>query len=153
MKKLFILALAAVALISVSFGTGCSGSSRNAREIDKVIIQANKIDEDMNEPDDDASDLEWVAFYNKIPSYISQFQAIDTSRCPQDFRVAFEQIIGCMDKSYFEIQKMIDNPEDYFDNPENKTKFESLGRESLKLTQEANLIAAKYGAKERLSYE
>lgn len=146
-KKLIFVLTFAIATIALFVGAGCSGASSDARAIDKVISQANKIEtEDI---DSNSSKKEML---DAIAHCTARLRAIDTSDCPKDFRIAYEHFVSSLDNYYNVIRTM---PEGFWGNLFSGSDYRESINAGLKRIQNAvdeiNLVAARYGAKERIS--
>ena len=146
-KTLICLLTIIIATIAIFAGAGCSGASSDARAIDKVISQANKIE--TEETDNNPSKKEMLDFFSHGTA---RLRAIDTSDCPKDFRIAYEHLVSSFDNCYAVIMTM---PEGFWGNLFNGSDFRESINAAFKRMQNAvdeiNLVAARYGAKERMS--
>lgn len=84
MKKTQIcLVSLAIAMFTLFVGVGCSDSSREAKEIDKVLSKSIDILNSKN-CTNDKEYRDWLNYATL------QMRRIDTSNCPQDFCYAYE---------------------------------------------------------------
>ena len=141
-KTLIYLAALTIATISLFAGTGCSSSE--ADEIDKVIEQFNKIEY----PGEDLSKQETL---DAIQDFVAQMKRIDTRRCPDDFRIAYEHLIQAVEYSYV---AYLGVPEGFwgalFSGDEYKNKLQDAMDRALKAEGEVNESATRHGAKKRV---
>ena len=145
MKKILIYLVALmISTITLFVGTGCSSSE--ADEIDKVIEQVNRIEEwDVESSDKDEN-------LRLLRRTITNMKAINTSHCPQDFRISYEHFIQTLENLYV---LALDAPESIFGGMVSiftgwAGKAEKALKECENAHSDVNLIAAKHGAKKRL---
>lgn len=118
--------------------------SAEAREIDIVIDKLNG----MEDPGEDLSKKEIL---DAIQDIVSQMKKIDTRRCPEDFRIAYEHYIQAAEYSYV---AYLGVPEGFWDTlfsgDEYKNKLQDAMDRILKAEGEVNESAARHGAKKRV---
>ena len=148
-KTLIFLVSISFAVIAMLVGTGCSGTSSDANEIDKVIVQYCKIGSEGLRENSTKEDI--LRYFGHVTS---EMRRIDTSRCPQDFRVAYEHLSMAHENLYATLQTMPVGLLSNLGNLLTGSKFEKNADEAMKRIYESfdevNLVAARHGAKERI---
>ena len=148
MKKTLVCLLSlAIATFALFAGAGCSDSSRYAKEIDIVIEKCNKID--------DPDLLEKLSTKQEVLDHLmstaTEMKRIDTSRCPQDFRIAYEHLVQAVEYMYTVYSGA---PEGILDILFGGSEFSDKAKNALerlqKATGEVNESAARYGAHNRV---
>ncbi len=149
-KALICLLTITIATIATFAGVGCSGDSSKAKEIDKVFSELDKM-EPSGKLDDYSSKEEILDF---LADGIKKMRSVDTSRCPQDFRVAYEELMISLENFHTVVQMYM--PTGLLDSLfGGSSKFREVGKPAwervLKASDNLNLVAARYGAKGRLT--
>ena len=123
--------------------------SVEAREIDIVIDKLNKTGLDVDE--EDLGDLSKKEVLDLILSAATLMKRIDTSHCPQDFRIAYEHFVQAVEHMY---TVYTGAPEGLWDTLFGGSEFRNNAREALdrfmKAQGEVNESAARHGAKNRV---
>lgn len=116
-----------------------------AREIDIVIEQFNTIED----PEEDNLSKQEILDY--IEESVKKTKKIDISRCPEDFRIAYEHLVQAMEYFYVAYFGVPDGFWDtLFSGDEYKNKLQDATDRILKAEGEVNESAARHGAKKRL---
>ena len=138
---LFSLALTTIALF---IGAGCSGTS-NAAAIDKVLSQTHGIKRPEN------IDIDNLPYKDQLYWLSGEMRNIDTSKCPADFRFAYEELIRSIENA---CDVYMDEPKGVLDNLFSGSSFQVSKHNATerwkKAEEDVNSLAARYGAKNRL---
>jgi len=126
--------------------------SAEAREIDIVIDKLNKTEVDLDiEDEDDLENLSKKEAMAFLLSCATLIKRIDTSRCPLDFRIAYEHYVQAVEYGY---TVWTGAPEGFFEKLFGGSEFRKEARDVLerlqKATGEINESAARHGAKNRV---
>lgn len=138
MKK----ALICIVLIAVATVAWLIWGTSDAAAIDKVLSQTHGLTHENFDSLPFKDQLDWLA---------RGMRSIDTSKCPADFRFAYEMHIQAIENAY---DVYLNEPKGVLDNLFSGSSFQSSqhkASERFDSTREnVNALAAKYGAKKKL---
>ena len=144
-KTLTYLVALTITTISLFAVIGCSDiTNSESKEIDIVIDKLNRIED----PGENLSKQETVDYLEEC---VGKMKQIDISRCPQDFRIAYEHYVQSIEYSYVAYLGVPDGFWDtLFSGSEYKNKLQDAMDRILKAEGEVNESAARHGAKNRV---